>query len=224
MSSWCALFDWDGVIIDSSALHQKSWERLAAKENRTLPEGYFKKAFGMKNDRIIPEILGWAKESDVVAMLAKQKEENYRQLIVEEGIHALPGVEWFLNELQAAGIPAIVASSSSRLNIESAIDRIGLRPYFQDIVSGDQVPHGKPDPGIFLLACRTLGYPAHKAIVFEDALVGIEAARAAEMKVVGVTTTHPREKLRHADWVVDRLDELSLDHLNAWFADMEFAG
>jgi len=221
MTDWCALFDWDGVVIDSSLLHQKSWERLASSEGLRLPDGYFKKAFGMKNDRIIPEILGWAHEVGAVRELARRKELLYRALVAEEGIQALPGVESFLQQLREQQVPAIVASSSSRANIDCALAQIGLRHYFKDIVSGDQVEHGKPHPGIFLLACRTLGYAPERAVVFEDALVGLEAARAAGTKVVAVTTTHVREHLLHADLVVDRLDEIDVKDLSEWFEQAE---
>ncbi len=60
--NWAAIFDWDGVIIDSSRAHAESWDRLAAEEQRVLPAGHFRRGFGMKNEKIIPELLGWTRD------------------------------------------------------------------------------------------------------------------------------------------------------------------
>jgi beta-phosphoglucomutase-like phosphatase (HAD superfamily) len=85
------------------------------------------------------------------------------------------------------------------------------------MVSAEDVTHGKPDPEVFLLAAQKLGMSPNRCVVFEDAHVGIEAARAAGMKVVGVATTHPADALQGADRVVRQLDELSVAELNQWF-------
>ncbi len=208
-AKWCALFDWDGVVIDSSALHEKSWEWMGTTFGLPLPAGHFRRGFGMKNERIIPEVLGWSKDPTEVARLAHQKETRYRELVVEEGLEPLPGVSAWIQRLHDAGVPCAIASSTDRANIDVVLDRIGLRRFFSAIVSGDEVSHGKPAPDIFLKAQAKLG--GLPALVFEDALVGIEAAQRAEMAVVAVTTTHPAGELGHADKVVERLDELTVE-------------
>ncbi len=78
---WGAIFDWDGVIIDSSTYHERSWEMLAEQEGLALPPGHFKRGFGMKNDVIIPGVLKWASAPEEVERLAVKKEELYRQLL-----------------------------------------------------------------------------------------------------------------------------------------------
>lgn len=207
-NKWCALFDWDGVVIDSSLLHEKSWDWMAKEFDLPLPPGHFQRGFGMKNERIIPEVLGWANERNQINDLAARKELRYRELVVEEGIQPLPGVVAWIERLHAAGIPCSIASSSVRINIDCVLDQIGLRNFFSAIVSGDEVEHGKPAPDIFQKAAGKLGNLP--ALVFEDALVGIDAAHRAKMKVVAVTTTHPANELKTADKVVDRLDQLTI--------------
>jgi len=207
--TWCALFDWDGVVIDSSALHAKSWDWMGATYGLPLPEGHFRRGFGMKNERIIPEVLGWTRDPAEISRWAAIKEQRYRELVVEQGIDPLPGVTEWIHRLHDARVPCAIASSTERANIECVLDRIGLRPCFQAIVAGDEVERGKPAPDIFLRAAEKLGNLP--ALVFEDALVGIEAARSAGMAVVAVTTTHPAAELAHADRVVDRLDTLTLE-------------
>jgi beta-phosphoglucomutase family hydrolase len=208
-----AIFDWDGVIIDSSSHHEKSWERLAAETGFLLPPDHFKRGFGMKNTFIIPKLLKWAEAPDDIHRLSLRKEELYRELVIERGIAPLPGVTQWLDELRRYGIPCAIGSSTERLNIDTILNVLGIGHYFSAIVSADDVSHGKPDPEVFLTAARRIGRdPAH-CVVFEDALVGIEAAHRGGMKVVGIATTNPIEVMSTADLAVHRLDELSVEKL-----------
>jgi beta-phosphoglucomutase family hydrolase len=213
------LFDWDGVIIDSSAHHEESWERLAKEEVKGLPEGHFKRSFGMKNERIIPELLNWAHEPTDIRRLSLRKEALYREIVGERGIAALPGVVELLTRLKTAGVPFAVGSSTHRLNIEESLKRLGLLGFFDALVTSEDVSHGKPHPEVFLRGAERIQRDPTSCVVFEDALAGIEAARAGGMKVVGVATTHPAEILRpKVDLVVHRLDEVTVADLQALIA------
>lgn len=217
MHNWAALFDWDGVIIDSSRHHEMSWEQLAAEERRPLPRDHFRRSFGMKNEKIIPELLAWTSDAAEIRRLSLRKEELYRAIVREIGIAPLPGVTEWLERLRAAAIPCAIASSTHRLNIDSLLEVLRLYEFFQQIVSAEDVVHGKPHPEVFLLAAHKLGAAPQRCVVFEDAHVGLEAARAAGMKVVGVATTHAADSLQDADRVVHRLDELTVAELTRWF-------
>jgi len=208
-----AIFDWDGVIINSGAQHEVSWERLAKEINKTLPEGHFKRGFGMKNEVIIPELLHWTTNPVEIRLLSLRKEAIYREVVIEQGIQALPGVESWLRTLRDAGIPCVIASSTHRENITTTLEVLGLEEFFSAIIAAEDVKRGKPDPEVFLTAAKQLGVEPRNGVVFEDALVGVTAAQAAGMRVVAVATTEPKEKLAHADWVVERLDELSVAKL-----------
>lgn len=201
------IFDWDGVIVDSSAHHERSWEILAARRGLDLPVDHFKRGFGKKNNVIIPD-LGWADAPGDVEALAREKEEIYRNLIRQHGIEPLPGVRPLLSALAAEGIPAAIGSSTERANLDLPLDMMGLREFFRVIVSGEEVEHGKPDPSIFLLAAQRLGIPPANCLVIEDAHVGIEAARRAGIPVLAVATTHPTSELTAADAAVDSLDNI----------------
>ena len=203
-----ALFDWDGVVIDSSAHHEKSWEKLAEEIGRPLPVDHFIRGFGMKNQVIIPEILGWTRDPDEIERCSLRKEELYRDIIRVEGIEALPGVAALLRLLGEHGVPCAVASSTHRRNVEVVLDAIGLRPYFDAIVTAEDVTHGKPDPEVFLTAAQRIGRAASACVVFEDAHVGIEAGLAAGARVVAVATTNPLEELDAAHLAVASLAEL----------------
>lgn len=198
------IFDWDGVVVDSAAFHERSWEILAAQRRLTLPAGHFKRGFGKKNNVIIPD-LGWAAEPADIDTLAREKEEIYRGLVREHGIKPLPGVRQLLAALQAADIPCAIGSSTERANLDCLLDLMGLRDFFRVIVSGEEVVHGKPAPDIFRLAAERLGCAPADCVVIEDALVGIEAARGAGMPVLAVATTEPADALGRADRIAPDL-------------------
>ncbi|MFH0812157.1 MAG: HAD family phosphatase [Candidatus Zixiibacteriota bacterium] len=212
-----AIFDWDGVIIDSSRYHEESWEKLAQQENKALPHNYFKKSFGKRNETIIPEVLKWTRGEEEIQKLSHIKEETYRGIILERGLTPLPGVKAFLEILRQHNVPCAVGSSTPSLNITTALRILRFEHYFQVIIAAEDVTKGKPAPQVFLFAAQKLQLPPGQCVVFEDAHVGIAAARAGGMKVVAVATTNPASELTKADLVVHRLDELSIDKLKELF-------
>lgn len=210
-----AIFDWDGVVIDSAQLHEQSWHRLAGELGTTIAPGSFKRGFGMKSAHIIQEIHGWSREPDEIARLTDRKEALYREIVADAEIAPLPGVVEWLARLAEAEVPCAVASSTHRLNIDAVLARLGLEQAFSAIISAEDVTHGKPHPEVFTRAADRLGVARTRCVVFEDAHVGIEAAHVAGMKVVAVTTTHVAEALNAADLVVRRLDELTIERVKA---------
>jgi HAD superfamily hydrolase (TIGR01509 family) len=218
LGTWGALFDWDGVIIDSSSHHEVSWERLAKEVRMPLPEGHFKKGFGRKNEFIIPKLLEWTNDLAEIERLSLRKEALYREVVAERGLSPLPGVRVWLERLRSSGVPCAIGSSTHRANIDLSLGLIGLGEFFIGIVTAEDVRLGKPHPEVFLTAAARIDRPAARCVVFEDAFVGIEAAKAGGMKVVAVATTHPLAELSGAaDLAVSRLDELQPAMLAKWF-------
>ena len=205
---WGVLFDWDGVVIDSSSQHERSWELLAAERGLFLHEGHFKAGFGKKNEVIIPT-LGWGDDPSVIRALADRKEELYRELVAAEGIIILPGARELLVALKNEGIPRAVGSSTPRENLTALFAATGLDVLFDAVICGSDVTHGKPDPEVFLSGAAALGLEPERCVVIEDAFAGIEAARRAGMKVVGVATTNPIESLNQCDMEVVSLEEVT---------------
>lgn len=202
------VFDWDGVVIDSHAQHEESWRLLFKELDRPMPEGFFKKTFGMRNQQIIPEWFDFVKADDLgeIARLGDRKEDLYREILRRDGIEPLPGVVALLKELKSLGIPRVVGSSTPRKNVEVVSEIAGLAGLFDDAVTAEDVTAGKPDPQVFLKAAGKIGREPAKCVVIEDAHVGIEAGKRAGMKVLAVATTHPAETLHGADAVFANLD------------------
>ncbi len=210
-----ALFDWDGVVIDSSAAHERSWEMLAEEENLPLEPGQFERGFGKKNKVIIPEVYQWADDPQEIQWLGERKEFLYRELIARDGIELLPGVVELLEFFREQGIPCAVGSSAPRENLELIMDTTGTREFFVGMVGAEDVDRGKPDPEVFIKAAGTIDREPEHCFVFEDALHGIEAGLAAGAKVVAVATTNPLDKLGIAHMAVHRLNLLDYTKMMA---------
>ena len=222
-SPWAAIFDWDGVIIDSAREHERAWELLAAETGLPLPDDHFRRGFGRKNEYIIPEILGWSKDPTLIRQLSDRKETLYRQLVATNGTRLLPGSRELLAELRDRRIPAAVGSSTPRANIELHFAITGLGQYFQAVVCAEDVTRGKPDPEVFLKAAAGLQMPPARCVVFEDAIAGLQAARAGGMKTIGIATTRPLSDLVHADLTASSLADVSLAHIGALFSEIQGA-
>ncbi len=200
------IFDWDGVIIDSHDQHEESWHLLAAELGTSVPEGFFKKTFGMRNQQIIPMwFTHLADQPQEIAKIGDRKEELYRDIIRRDGIEPLPGVREFLAAMKQSGIRASVGSSTPRKNIETVIDMAGLHGFFDAIVSAEDVQRGKPEPDVFLLGAQRIQRDPARCVVFEDAFVGIQAGLSAGMKVVAIASTNPIETLHRAHTAVQNL-------------------
>ena len=208
------IFDWDGVVIDSSAQHERSWELLAEEIQKPLPADHFKEGFGKKNQEIIPGLLRWSEDPEEIRKLGERKEELYRELVREQGVVVLPGARELLEALKNASIPRSVGSSTPRSNLDSIFAATGLDRLFDAVVCGDDVANGKPAPDVFLLAAKRLGLDPADCLVIEDAHVGIEAAHRAGMKVLAVATTNSLDELGSADSAVPSLVGVTPDFLN----------
>ena len=216
-ATWAAVFDWDGVILDSSRHHEESWERLARETGKILPAGHFRKGFGRRNIEIMRDMLGWSQDLGEIDRLSRRKEELYREVVEDWGIDPLPGVKTWLERLAEAGIPCGIGSSTEEKNVRLGLDKLGLSGLFQTAVTAEHVKKGKPAPDVFLEVARRLGTVPERCVVFEDAPAGVEAGQAAGMKVVGVTTTHPGGHLQGVFREVARLDELTVPEVDRWF-------
>lgn len=207
-AAWRVLFDWDSVVMDSSSQHERSRACLAAERGLLLPKGHFKGGFEKKNEIIIPWLI-WSDDSLVIQELADRKEALYRELIAAKGVIILSGARELLAALKKEGLPHAIGSFTPRENLNAIFAVTGLDAYFDAVVCGSDVTHGKLDPEVFLKGATKLGLPAHRCIVIEGAFAGIEAAHRAGMKVVGVATTNPLEELQRCNLAVISLVEVT---------------
>jgi len=176
-----------------------------ANEGVVIKREQFLASFGQRNDSILSQWLGNTATPARMEKIANAKEKLYRQLIRRDGIPPLPGVADWVHRLHKEGWLQAVASAAPRANIDAVLEALVATHIFQGIVSADDVHRGKPDPEVYLTAAARVGVLPDKCIVVEDVVAGVEGARRAGMKSVGVS--HNGKHLP-ADVVVSSLELL----------------
>jgi HAD superfamily hydrolase (TIGR01509 family) len=210
------LWDMDGTLIDSEEFHWISWRDTMEKEDAPITREQFLATFGQRNDSIIAQWLGAAATPDHIERIATKKEQLYRDLIRKHGMEPLPGVATWLHRLHENGWLQAIASSAPRENIDVVLEALSATHLFQGIVSAADVHHGKPDPEVYLMAASRLGAPPALSIVVEDAVAGVQGARRAGMRSIGVSRNG---KHLPADIVVQSLELLDPSAFEALLTD-----
>ena len=201
------LWDLDGTLVDSSEYHWRAWRDTMRAEGVDITYRQFVDSFGQRNDRILTAWLGSAVTPDRIGRIGDAKEALYRRLAREEGLRGLPGARLWIDRLRRDGWRQAIASSAPRANVDAVLEALGLADTIDVVVSAEDVSVGKPDPEVFLLAAARLETPPTRCIVVEDAAMGVEAARRAGMRSIGVNA-HMR---LDADISVGSLADLPAD-------------
>ena len=201
------IWDLDGVIADTAPFHFAAWRELVESRGRGYTEKDFQHGFGLRNDDILRYLFGDL-TSEEIETLSKKKEDIFHSKI-KDNIKPLPGVLRLLEILRKEGFGIALVSSAPIENIELILSSLDIGKYFACIVSANDVTKGKPDPQGFLLAAERLGIEPSHCLVIEDATAGVKAAKAAGMKCIAVTNTHPQEALAKSDLVTDNLEKIS---------------
>jgi HAD superfamily hydrolase (TIGR01509 family) len=208
----------DGVLVDSNPTHRKAWEAFNRRYGLETTEAMHRFMYGKRNDEIVRGFFGDGLAAGEVAARGAAKERLYREMISGKVDRMSPaGLRGLLEKL--GGAPMALASNAEPENVAFILKESGLKKYFRVVVDGHQVERPKPFPDVYLLAAKLLGEPAGNCIAFEDSHSGVEAARAAGMRVVGIRTTH--RELPEADLAVD--DFLS-EELETWLEAQGQAG
>lgn len=207
MSPKAVLWDLDGTLVDSEEFHWLSWRDTMRAEGIELSYEQFLASFGQRNDRILSSWLGPDVDPARMRRIGDEKETEYRRLAETRGLTPLPGARDWLSTLRAAGWKQSIASSAPRLNVETMLRVLHLDGYLDAIVSAEDVTIGKPDPQVFLKAAEKLRVPPSHCIVVEDAAAGVEGARRAGMRSIGVTKNGRLD----ADLFVTSLSDLPVD-------------
>ena len=204
------IFDLDGVIVDTAVFHYQAWKKLANSMGFDLTETQNERLKGISRLESLDILLEIGK-TDAISdeekqQLATSKNEWYRENILKmTPKDILPGVKNFLQELKKAHYKIAIGSSSK--NAGTILERIGLENYFDAVVDGTKITRSKPDPEVFLKGARELNISPEQCLVFEDAESGIEAAKNAGMKTIGVGKP---ENLPKADKVIPGFQNVNI--------------
>jgi beta-phosphoglucomutase len=189
------IFDLNGTMIDDMQFHVKAWyhilnDELGAGMNWEQVKSHM---YG-KNAELLIRVFGKEKFSiDEMNAISLEKEKRYQQEY-RPHLRLIPGLQQFLEKTYAQKIPMAIGSAAIMFNIDFVLDNLGIRHFFQTIVSADDVIYSKPDPETYTKAARQLGVPAPGCLVFEDAPKGVESALNAGMKSVVLTLLHEKDE------------------------------
>ncbi len=217
-----AIWDVDGTLVDTAELHFRAWEKVCQELGRPFSRADFAATFGRRNPEIIRHLFGNRFDDPEIAALGDRKEVLYRAE-ARSGVTPLPGVAALLEGLHQAGFRQAIGSSAPRANLDLILELTGVQRYFTAVVSSEDTQRGKPDPQVFLIAAGRLGIAPERCVVLEDAVAGVEAARAGGMKCIAVTFVghHPGDRLRQAgaDLVVPSLEQVSAETVRRLFGN-----
>lgn len=202
------IFDLDGVIVDTARFHFLAWKKTADALGFELTPEMNEQLKGVSRVDSLKRILEWAGteiDQDYFDQLAKEKNEDYLTYVERmTTADILPGVEQFIRDIKAKGLPVALGSASK--NAPLILEKTGLIDLFDAIVDGNSVKMAKPDPEVFLVAAQQLGVQIEECVVFEDSEAGVTAANNAGMVSIGLGSP---ENLGHADHVFADFTEFS---------------
>jgi beta-phosphoglucomutase family hydrolase len=212
------IFDMDGTIVDNMAFHTESWIAFFARRGQRLDaETFFRDTAGRQGHEIMSTYLGRPLSREEAAELDAEKESLYRTLYAPH-LKPVHGFLELIAQAKARQVALAVATAAPNDNIVFTLDGLDLRQHFKAVAGAADVARGKPHPDVFLLAAQRCGVHPAGAIVFEDAPLGVEAARRAGMRAVVLTTTLPASAFASFDNVIAiarDFTELDIDALLA---------
>jgi HAD superfamily hydrolase (TIGR01509 family) len=211
------IFDFDGVIVDSHPLHMAAWKTILLSKNKHVNDADLSFVRqGAKREEILRHFLGEL-TPEQVGSYGAEKDKLFQAHAGE--LQLVCGFADFLDEMDSAGLPCGVATSGSRVRVEHALSAFNLRNRFRGVVTGDEVDRGKPDPALFLLAAQALQIEPSRILVFEDAVAGVLAAKAAGMKCIGIAANGRESPLKEAgaDFVMNDFAGITINDVRHFF-------
>ena len=206
-----AIFDLDGVIVSSVSLHFNSWKKMFAEYGKEFSfEDYKEKVDGIPRMSGARAILTDLSEEELEKAAAK-KQSYFLEFLEKEGIEVYESTLKLIKVLKQNALKVAVISSSK--NCLPVLKKVGIDNLFEVIITGNDIKKGKPDPQVFLTASQRLGLIPQECIVFEDAVLGVEAAKRGNFKCVGIDRYHNPSRLAKADSVVNDASEITLERL-----------
>ncbi len=211
------LFDMDGTIVDNMAYHTAAWTEFFRRRGTFIEQDdFFASTAGRQAREIMRAFIGADLSDAEVESLNTEKEEIYRELY---GPHrkVIAGFEALIAQAKTRSMALAVATAASDANITFTLDGLDIRKHFNAVVGAGDVKRGKPSPDVFLKAAQQCGVAPEHCIVFEDAPLGVEAARNAGMRAVVLTTTMPAAAFAAYDNVIAIASDFSMFTLDTLF-------
>ncbi len=207
------IFDMDGVISDTLSIHCEAESKLLLKYGIKISPSEILKEFNAVPDLVMFQILSKRFNRNLDFQKAEDEKWKLFQELAKEGIQSIPGSLEFINTLLKNNFILAVASSAPLRIVNLVLETLGIKKKFKVVVYTTEVKQGKPAPDIFLLAAEKLKVSPRDCVVIEDAAKGIQAAKAAGMKCIAISTTHTKKELKKADKIIDDFGEIKIKEL-----------
>jgi HAD superfamily hydrolase (TIGR01509 family) len=212
-----AIFDMDGVIVDSNPFHVKSLRQYCDKMGFHLSEEYIRtKIFGRTNHDWITDLLAGEATPEKVRFHSREKEKRFRK-IFEPSIRPVEGLITLLENLKEKNILCAVATSAISENVSWVLDKTDTGKYFDVVVDESFISNSKPHPEIYQKTAELLSVLPQNCVVFEDSFSGIQSAKEARCKIAAVTTTHSAEEFEKVDLIIKNFCDLDVEKLSNLF-------
>ncbi len=210
------LFDMDGVLVDSEEFIARAACMMFDEKGLSVTAEDFKPFIGTGEDRFIG---GVAQKYNFELSMPADKVRTYDIYleIIKGNLNPLSGVVEFVEQCKSRGLKLAVASSADLRKVKGNLSEIGLdHDKFDTVVSGEDVVNKKPAPDIFILAAEKIGLAPNQCLVIEDAVSGVQAAKSAGAKCLGITSSFSQEQLTYAgaDFIASDLANTSMDVVN----------
>lgn len=212
MTLKAALFDFDGVLVDTEKLYDVFWDEMGERYHTGIPH-------------FASHIKGTTIDGLIEKYFADRPEEEKKQIIAESNhfdwnmpMPPMPGSFEFVRMLKAQGVQIGLVTSSDDKKLAHAFHELPfMEGLFDTIVSANRITRGKPDPMCYRLAAQDLGRKPEDCLVFEDSFAGIQAGKGAGMRVIALSTTNPAAQLEgKADYVIPDLAGRTFEDFLAW--------
>ena len=210
------IFDVDGTLVDSLPYHHESW-RIFFKNNN-LEENDFneilKEYKGGGTLELMTSVFGDMYTKDELKTMTDDKEIIFRD-IYKSKIYPIEGLKKFLDNLKENNILLSIGSNAIRKNVLMTIEELSITNYFSYIICGDEVSKGKPDPEMYIKTLSNLNIRKDECVIFEDSIEGVTAAKNADIKVIGVTSSQSSEILKSAGAfkTIENYTKINVDNL-----------
>lgn len=209
MKNFAVIFDMDGVICHTNPYHSLAFQSFFGKRGlNPTNEEFSQHMFGKSNSYILKHFLGREIVGEEFKAFEFEKESLFRE-IYADNIETIPGYLDFLNSLKNKNIKTGVATSAPRANLDLIMNFLGFENQMESILASENVKKHKPDPEVYITSAINLNVPISNCVVFEDSFSGVTAALNANMKVVGVLSSHTKEELPACDLYIYDYSEIN---------------
>ncbi|HXB93985.1 MAG TPA: HAD family phosphatase [Puia sp.] len=191
------IFDLNGTMIDDMEYHNAAWYAILNEDLKAgLTRAEVKSQMYGKNEELLERVFGKGRFTSAEAAEISRKKELSYQAAFKDHLRLIDGLPAFLEKARLHRFRMAIGSAAIPFNIDFVLDNLGIRHYFDAIVSADDVTRSKPEPETFMKAAAALKIPPSGCLVFEDAPKGVEAAGRAGMSCIVLTTMHEKEEFR----------------------------